>query len=106
MLFLPVILTSSCCWIPSLDASSWLTLEPWFQSFLRPQLQPLLRPLQFVFSQLGEPLFLVLGARPYRSSLAPGDSNGPSNWLQSLFLSLAQVFSFMLSWLMWLELVS
>ena len=64
MLFLTVILTSSSCWIPSPDASSWLTPEPRFQSFLRPQLQPLLLPLQFVFSQLGEPLFLVLGAGP------------------------------------------
>ena len=106
MIFLLVILTLSSCWIPSPDSSSWLTPEPWFQSFLRLQLQPLLQPLQFVFSKLAEPLFLVLGAGPYPSSLAPEDLHGLSNWLQSLFLSLAQIFSvIMLSWLMWLEFV-
>ena len=93
MLFLPLILTWSSCWIPSLNTGSWLTPEPRFQSFLRPQLQPLLWPLQFVFSQLVKPLFLVLGAGPYCSSFGLESSPVPSTWLKSLFLSLAQIFS-------------
>ena len=107
MHFLSVVLTWFSCWTPSAFAGSWLTLEPWFQYFLSPQLQPLLQPLLLVFLQLVELLFLVLGAERFHSSLVPDISPGPSRWLQFLFPSLVWIFSAtMLFWLMWLDLVS